>query len=176
MKNLPIHHSRAATRALPLLAAIAVIGMAGAAKAAVVINATFALNAGIYTYSYSVTNTGSPADLTVIDIPIGEGVAVANLTSPTGFGIISDGAPVNAVTFFEDNDFFTPQTFGEDSTVEFFTYQSASGPMEVMFTAQDANGDTFTGRTLSAVPEPSGLLLLAASLIPLIAARRRGRC
>lgn len=141
--------------------------------AAVSVVPTVAFAGGVYTYSYTVNNTGTPYDLAIIDVPIGSSVVVTGATAPTGFVITSDGPPINLVSFLEDNDFSTPQTFAPGSSVKFFTYQSTSGPGTVIFSALDANGDNYTGTTLSAVPEPSGLLLLGFSALPLLAARRR---
>jgi P pilus assembly chaperone PapD len=169
MKAIPSIPIRLASRAL-LLAGMAISAVA-TAQAAVVITGTATLNAGIYTYSYSVTNSGS-TELTIIDIPIGESVTVSNESAPTGFTAISDGPPVNLVSFFPDSG-FASGTFAPGSTVEFFTYQSTSAPFMVTFNAQDVNGDVFSGQTISAVPEPSGLMLIAASAVPLLAARRR---
>lgn len=169
MKATPSNPIRLVSRAL-LLAGMAISGLV-TAQAAVVITGTATLNAGVYTYSYSVTNGGS-TELTIIDIPIGESVLVSNETAPTGFTTISDGPPVNLVSFFPDSG-FSSGTFAPGSTVAFFTYQSTSAPTLVTFSAQDVNGDMFTGQTISAVPEPSGLMLLAASAVPLLASRRR---
>lgn len=157
----------------PALAGFALIVSFGSVHAAVTVNSSVVLNAGIYTYSYTVSNIGTTFDLAVVDIPVGSGVAINNLTSPTGFGAIFDGAPINLVSFFEDSDAATPQTFAPNSVSGTFSYQSNVGPSVVTFSALDSNGTTFTGSTQSAVPEPSAMLLLGTAVIPLLITRKR---
>jgi hypothetical protein len=170
MKINPPSHLRRALRAIPLLTICSIFALSGAAHAAVSVLGTVNLAGGVYTYSYSVTNSGSPDDLTFIDIPVGASFLITNLTAPTGFGIFTD---LNLVTFYEDADPATPQTFAPNSTVQFFTYDSTAAPFAVTYTANDSQGNTFTGQTIAAVPEPSGLLLIAASALPMLAVRRR---
>lgn len=170
MKINPPSHPRRALRAIPLLTICSVFALGGAAHAAVSIVGTFSLTGGVYTYSYSVTNSGSPDDLTFIDIPVGSSFLITNLTAPTGFGILTD---LNLVTFYEDADLGTPQTFAPNSTVQFFTYDSTGVPFAVTYTANDSQGNSFTGQTIAAIPEPSGLLLIAAAALPMLAIRRR---
>lgn len=177
MKNTLLNHkSRTTSRALPLLAAIAAFGLGGASQAAVTVNGGSSLSGGTYTYTYSVTNSlldgnGDPSnELLFVDVPFGAGVVVFNLTAPVGFQIFDSG--LNSVTFAPDNS-FTPGTFAPGSTNGDFSFQSTAVPSSVTFSATDAFGDTLTGQTISAVPEPSGLMLLAASALPLIAIRRR---
>ena len=163
---------------LPLLAAFALLGSAGLSHAAVTItsNVTFNATLSSYTYSYTVSNSGTGVDLAVIDIPIGPTVILTDLTAPSGFGIISDGDPVSLVSFFEDNNPGTLQTFGPDTSVTGFSFVSTAAPSLVTFSAMDANGDTFTGTTQSAVitvPEPSPLLLLGMTALPLALIRCR---
>jgi hypothetical protein len=147
------------------------------AKGAVVVTSgvSFDIPSSTYTYTYSVTNANPDFDIATLDIPIGEGVTVVNPTSPTGFGIISDGDPVNLVTFYEDTDPGTTDTFAPGTTRGFFSYQSTSAPGTVTFSALDANGDTYTGTALSAVPEPAAPLMVLAAALPLLASRRRNR-
>lgn len=144
-----------------------------AARSAVTINSTVDFLAGVYTYIYSISNLGTTSDLTVVNIPVGMAVSADNLMTPVGFGAIYDGGAVNQVSFFEDADPGTSATFAPDSTTGFFSYTSTFGPGLVTFDAQDAEGNTFTGVTQSAVPEPSSLLLLATAAVPLLASRRR---
>ncbi len=167
MKATPSLRNRALPSRLPVIVAV-LLAACGSTQAAVTIASNVTSAGGVFTYSYSVTNSGS-MDLAFIDIPIGQSL-VTNLTAPTGFGIFADSG---LVSFFEDADFFTPQTFAPNSTVQFFTYDSLVAPVSVTFSAQDTNGDVFTGTTQSAVPEPSSLLLIAASALPLLATRRR---
>lgn len=168
MKSTPSIRNRVIPRRLTVLATI-LLTAGGCAQAAVSIASSVTSAGGVFTYSYSVTNSGTLADLTVIDIPIGQSL-ITNLTAPTGFGIFADSG---LVTFFEDADFFTTQTFAPNSTVQFFTYDSLIAPVPVTFSAQDTDGEIFTGTTQAAVPEPSGLMLLAASALPLLAIRTR---
>ena len=173
MKN---HHSPPGLchfRRLPLLTGIAVIITTACARSAVTINSTVDFLAGVYTYTYSISNFGTTLDLTVVNIPVGMAVPANNLMTPVGFNAIYDGGAINQVSFFEDTDPSTTAKFAPDSTTGFFSFTSNFGPGLVTFDAQDADGNTFTGVTQSAVPEPSSLLLLAAAAIPLMASRRR---
>lgn len=158
---------------LPAVAGLITLLAAGASSAAVTVNGSFSFANGVYSYSYTVSNFGTSADLAIVDIPVGSGVSITNLVAPTGFGILFDAEPVNLVSFFEDSDFNTTQTFGPDSTSGTFSFDSTSGPAPVSFSALDANGDTFTGVTISAVPEPSSLILFGSAAIPLLISRRR---
>lgn len=172
MKYIPTnHHGPTAFRAFPILAAIAFVGLGASARAAVTVVGTTTFNSGLYTYSYSVTNTGTEFDLIEIDIPMGANVAVSNGTAPSMFQIVTDAPPY--VSFLGGSDPFNPGTFSPGSTVAFFTYDSPTAPSPVTFLAQDANGENYTGQTIGAVPEPSGMMLLAASAFSLIGIRKR---
>lgn len=163
-------------RTLPHLAAFAALLTAGQVQAAVTITSTVSQSGGLYTYSYSVTNSLDATDaLAYINLNIGQGVAVTNATAPAGFQITADGDPINLVTFLEGDPFIdpTPGTFDPGSTVEFFTYQSTSGPGLLSYEAVDASFVSYTGTVQSAVPEPSGMMLAALSALPLIVIRRR---
>lgn len=168
-------YSLKSRRALTALLPLAMLMAGATAKAAVVILADVQFDAGssLYTYSYTVTNTGLDFDIASIDIPTGTGVSVTNPTAPNGFFIVVDGDPVNLVSFLEDFDSGTTDTFSPGSTRGNFTYQSATAPLTVTFTALDANGDSYTGTTLSAVPETTAPLLTLAAALPLLARRRR---
>lgn len=160
-------------RALQKLTALAVLLTCVALEAAVTVNSNVTSSGGIFTYSYTVSNFGTTSDLAIVDIPVGEGVSVTNLLAPAGFGAIFDGSPINLVSLFEDENPGTPQTFAPNSTSAAFSFDSVFGPGLVTFSAIDANGDTFTGTTQSAVPEPSSLMLVGAVGIPLLSTRRR---
>lgn len=167
MKTHTLHAMRPALTGIVLLVSI------GAAGGAITITNNVTQNAGIFTYTYTVTNFGTTFDLALVEIPIGVGVSISNLTAPTGFAAITDGAPVNSVTFFEDTDGSTLQTFAPGSSQGVFSYTSSFGPAPVTASALDANGDTYTTTTFSPVPEPSSLLLFGAAAVPWIISRRR---
>ena len=160
-------------RALQKLTGLAVLLTSVGLKAAVTVNSNVISSGGVFTYSYTVSNFSTTSDLAIVDIPVGEGVSVTNLIAAAGFGAIFDGSPINLVSLFEDEDPGTPQTFAPNSVSAAFSYDSVFGPGLVTFSAIDANGDTFTGTTQSAVPEPSSLILVGAVATPLLATRRR---
>ena len=157
----------------PALTGLVLLFSIGAACGAITITNNVTQNAGIFTYTYTITNFGTTFDLAIVEIPIGTGVSISNLTAPTGFAVITDGAPVNSVTFFEDTESSTLQTFAPGSSQGVFSYTSTFGPAPVTASALDVNGDTYTTTTLSPVPEPSSLLLLGTAVVPLIVSRRR---
>lgn len=158
---------------LPVITGLAFVTLTQNSRAAVTVNSNVSLSSGVYTYSYSVTNSGTIFDLATIDIPFAAGAVIGNLSAPTGFGIISDGVPVNLISLFEDSDVSTLATFAPNTTIETFSFQSSTPPSLVTFSALDVNGDTYTGTTQSAVPEPSSLLFLASTVLPILASRRR---
>jgi len=170
-----IHPPRLRRRLSGLLLPIALLLAGASAHAAVIVAGTATLDAGsgVYTYSYTVTNTNSTFDIAEIDIPIGASAVITNATAPTGFDIISDGDPINLVSFLEDFDPGTTTTFSPGSTSGIFSYQSTTAPLTVTFSALDANGDTYTGSTIAAVPEASAPLATMAAVLPLLVSRRR---
>lgn len=114
---------------------------------------------GSFTYSYSVINA-APFTLAIVDVPASSSSALFNLTAPTGFGISFDPG-VGIVSFFEDNNPATPQTFAAGSTVGGFSFSSVAGPASVTFDSLDVNGNTYTGPTTSAgAPEPATVVAL----------------
>ena len=143
------------------------------AQVAVPSSVNFDIGTGIYTYSYSVTNNGPTFDLAIINVPVGAGSNPMNLISPSGFGISFDPG-VGIVSFFEDADPGTLPTFAPATTKGVFTFTSPRAPIAVTFDALDAGGNSFTGTTMSPVPEPGILSLLGATLLaPAFFARRR---
>ncbi|MGL4401768.1 MAG: PEP-CTERM sorting domain-containing protein [Luteolibacter sp.] len=142
-------------------------------QAAVTINSTFNLDSGtnLYTYSYSVENTG-PSDLALISIPTSPAANISGASAPTGFSVIFDSFQ-GFLSFVEDSDLFTDQTFAVGSIISPFQVTSALAPGTVTFTAFDIEGSEFTGSVVAPVPEPSSLLLVGLALLPVSARRRR---
>ncbi len=139
---------------------VLIVGVRAQAQVVVPSNVNFSMGTGLYTYSYSVTNNGPTFDLAIVNVPVALGSDLMNLTAPTGFGISFDPG-VSIVSFFEDSDPLTIPTFSPGTTNGFFTYTSTYAPDTVIFDALDANGDTFTGPTLSpTVPEPGTFSLI----------------
>jgi hypothetical protein len=139
-----------------------------AAQVAVQPTITFNTSTGMFTYSYSVVNNTSNT-LAIISFgtsPAGP-TTVQNLTSPMGFGASYDTGN-GFVSFFEDTNPGTPQTFAPGSTVSPFVFTSPFAPGPRTFQALDVNGNTFTGTTQAPIPEPSVVSLLAAA-IPAVA-------
>ena len=158
---------------LPVVTGLALAASTGIARSAVTISSDVSFSSGIYTYSYNITNFGTVFDIATIDLPIAPGVVITNLSAPAGFGIISDQVPVSLVSLFEDSDPSTTASFAPNSTIGTFSFQSSTPPSLVTFSALDVNGDTYTGLTQSAVPEPSSMLFLASTLLPILASRSR---
>jgi len=168
----------------------------GAARAQVDLTSTVVFNAGLslFTYTYSVTknipvlppdpldpltvpNTLALVDLSVPALP--DAVLVDPATFPTGFQIVFDSG-LGLVSFLEDLDPATPQTFAPGTTVPGFTFNSRFGPGNTSFTALVLPaGNTISGSTQGpggVIPEPGTLTLLGIALSPgLLAARRRFR-
>ena len=139
------------------------------AHAQVVVPSTVNFNSGtgLYNYAYSVTNNGPAFDLAILNVPVAPASNLLSLLAPTGFGISFDPG-VGIVSFFEDSDPGTTQTFLPGSTNGLFTFSSAFAPGAVTFDALDANGDTYTGTTqapITAVPEPGTFLLLGLGVL-----------
>ena len=158
-----------------LIARCLLLGVASVlnSQAAVTINSTFNLDSGtnLYTYSYSVENTG-PSDLALISIPAIPAANISGASAPTGFSVIFDSFQ-GFVSFVEDGDLFTDQTFAGGSIISPFQVTSALAPGTVTFTAFDIEGSEFTGSVVAPVPEPSSLLLVGLALLPVSARRRR---
>ncbi len=159
---------------IALATALSAIACHSYAQVAVPGSVNFDIGTGNYTYAYSVVNTGPAFDLAIINVPVLPGSALMNLVSPSGFQISFDPG-VGIVSFLEDADPGTLPTFAPAATIGLFTFTSAVGPGTVTFDALDADGNSFTGTTLSpAVPEPgTAALLCMASLLPALFSRRR---
>jgi len=144
-------------------------------RAQVVVTATvtFDVTLSIFSYSYAVTNNGS-LDLAIVTfagLPANPGT-VMNLSAPTGFGATYDSG-LGLISFFEDADPATPQTFAPGSTTAPFTFTSFSGPGAAQFEALDANGNSFTGPTVAPIPEPSTVSIFALSALLIFGASYR---
>ena len=152
-----------------LLAATSVLS----SQAAVTLNSSFNLDAGtnLYTYSYSVENVG-PQDLALVSIPTSPAANVIGASAPTGFSLTFDSFQ-GFISFTEDSDLFTDQSFAVGSTISPFQFTSALAPGTVTFTAFDVEGNEFTGTAVAPIPEPSSLLLVGLALLPVSARRRR---
>jgi hypothetical protein len=159
----------------------------GTARANVTVNGmvTFNSTLALYTYSYSVTNNlADPLALVNIAV-LPDPTAVLNPMAPTGFLTIFDPGPfdgVGLVSFLEDADPETPQSFAPGTTVSGFSFQSRFGPNPTPYTHVNANsgvevvGGTTVGPA-AVIPEP-GTLLLGLSAAPgllLLPLRRRCR-
>ena len=119
-------------------------------------NIDFNAGTGIYTYSYGVLNKGPTFDLAIVNLNIATTSNLMNHSAPTGFGISYDSG-LGIVSFYEDADPATPQTFAPGSTTAPFTFTSAFGPVPIGFDALDAGGNAFTGLGLSAAPDSSAV-------------------
>ena len=165
-------HLTGPARLLALCAGL--LTLSDASRAAVVLNGNAVFNAGTsnYTYTYSVTNTGSTEDLAIVSVPVFSPLGITNIFAAPGFSLTYDqiGGWVN---FIEDGSILTPETFAPGSTVGNFSYNSATGPGPVNFLAYDASGTEFTGPTVAPVPEPAGALLCGLAGAATLTRRRR---
>ena len=148
------------------------------AQVSVTPTVTFNATLSLFSYSYAVTNSGT-LDLAIVTLPVNPSSALTSLSAPTGFGITFDPG-LGLVSFFEDNNSATPQTFAPGSTVGLFAYNSRFAPGPVTFSALNITGSDFTGPTLAAVGGPaqvpdaaSSFLLLMGGALPLLIFRRR---
>lgn len=153
---------------------LALAGGSLTARAQVAVTPVVVPVAGGFNYSYSVMD-GAPFTLAIVNVPASKTSALFNLTAPAGFGISFDPG-VGIVSFFEDNDQNTPQTFASGSTVNGFSFSSAVAPAVVTFDSLDENGNSYTGTTTSAAaPEPATFVSLGLGfgLAAFAAVRRR---
>ncbi len=162
------HHTKHLTLALALL-----LGITASTQAAVVLssNVSFDSTTSLYSYSYSITNN-EPLDLILVTIPASNLSAVTDISPATGFSLTYDRVG-QVLSFFEDNDIFTEQTFAPGSTVTPFTFSSPLAPQTVAFTAFDVSGNEFSGTTVAPIPETSTTLLGGFALTTSLLRRRR---
>ncbi len=178
MKKLhPHNHSPLRVLTISVVTAIFTAAVA-CAQVSVPSTVNFDSGTSLYTYSYSVANDGPNFDLAIVNVPVGSGSNLMNLTSPSGFSISFDPG-VGIVSFLEDSDAGTLPTFSPGSKRGLFTFTSPLAPASVTFDALDAGGDSFTGTTIAptvVVPEPGTLSLLGATILaPALLSRRRRR-
>ncbi|MEP6821600.1 MAG: hypothetical protein ABI946_04545 [Chthoniobacterales bacterium] len=143
--------------------------------AQVLVTPTVTFNGSVYTYSYSVMN-GSPNTLAIVSFGAmpAASFTVQNLTAPMGFLATYDSGN-GFVSFLEDNNPATLQTFAPGSTVSAFTFTSTLAPGATTFEALDIFGNTYTGVTVAPVPEPGvvALCFLALPVFVVLFQRRR---
>jgi len=155
-------------------AGAAALGL-GSAKAQVSVlgSANFDIGTGIYTYSYAVFN-GGLFELALVDVEVATASALMSLTAPTGFDISYDPG-LGIVSFFEDTEESTLQTFSPSSFNGLFSFTSLLAPDAAPFEALDVTGETYSGTTLAPlVPEPGSVALLSLALLaPAALSRRR---
>ena len=136
--------------------ALALAGLSLTASAQVDLNTNinFNVGTGTYSYSYAVLNQGPTFDLAIVNLNIATTSNPLAQTAPPGFTSLFDPG-VGIVSFLEDGNPITPQTFSPGSTTAPFTFTSTLAPVPILFDALDANGTSFTGFTLSAAPDSS---------------------
>jgi hypothetical protein len=130
------------------------------------------LGGGVFSYSYSVTNTEAEAlsIVSITDSPLGDPLIQATLDAPLGFAAIYDDG-LGIVDFIEDSSAFEPFT-----TVSPFTFQSLSGPASFFtsFEAFTVTGNSISGDVVNRlVPEPSSALFASLGICAFFVFRRR---
>ena len=138
---------------------LALLALGSTASSQVIVSPTVSSSGGIFTYSYSVTNNGL-FDLAIVNVPVTTAGNLMSLIAPTGFGISFDPG-VGIVSFFEDADPLTLQTFSPGSTRGLFMFTSTLRPGAATFDALDIGANTFTGATLA----PGGVVTPPAPII-----------
>ena len=146
---------RTANKSFALACLGSILGCQAHAQLDLNSNIDFNAGTGIYTYSYGVLNKG-PADLAIVNLNIATTSNLMNHSAPTGFGITYDPG-VGIVSFYEDADLATAQTFAPGSTTAPFTFTSTLAPVPIGFDALDADGNAFTGFGLSAAPDSAAV-------------------
>ncbi len=141
---------------------------------------TVSTDGTLFNYFY-VVNYTSPdngmTDLADVEFQVAPNAQLTNLAASTGFFTAYDSGN-GFVTFLEDNNPATPQTFSNTSAT--FSFSSPLGPTVVPYDGMDGvttyNG-TLLAPGLAAAPEPGTLVSLAAGVLGLgllaVRARRR---
>jgi uncharacterized protein (DUF2141 family) len=141
---------------------------------------TVSADQSLFNYFYIVNYTSPDAgvtDLADVEFQVAPNTQITNLGASTGFFTAYD--PGNGfVTFLEDSNPATPQTFSNTSAT--FSFSSPLGPTVVPYDGMDGvttyNG-TLLAPGLAAAPEPSALVSLTAGafVLGLCAVRARRR-
>jgi hypothetical protein len=155
---------------------LALLCLTATAHTQVTITPSVSFSNGLYTYSYDVVNnTAETLAITSFEVPALPG-AISSLTAPTGFDISFDSG-LGLVSFFEDTDPSTLDSFAPGSTVSGFMFSSFYAPGVSDFEALDVNGVSYLGTTRApVVPEPGTIALLGGMMGGgLLALRRRRR-
>jgi hypothetical protein len=154
-------------RLLRIAAVLCAVLIPGIVRAQVSVTPTVMFDGTLYHYDYSVANL-TAFDLAVVSIAVAsQPDAVMNPTPPPGF-LISFDAGVGLVSFLEDADPATTETFAAGTAVSGFRFDSVFPALPTTFEALDLAGNTFSGSTLGpvgpggVVPEPGANALLAA--------------
>lgn len=167
-------------RFAPYLSAVLILNTA---RAQVSVTPTVTSDATAFHYDYAVANL-TASDLAVITLTVAPVPhAVLNLTAPNGF-IASFDTGVGLLSFLEDADPATLQTFAPGTTVSGFRFDSVLPPVPTTFEALNLAGGFSTGPTLgpadpgAVIPEPGTLALLGTAALPFLLGRRRNayRC
>lgn len=157
-----------------LLGLISLIAAPNAHAQVSVSGSFFSIGGGLFQYEVDVTN-GTSLILDLIDLDLSD-VQSAPLTAPTGFTTVYDSG-LNLLTFAEDADPVTPQSFAPGTTVGLFRFQRAGTPVTTAsFTALDRENNFTPGTatfTQSVAPEPGTLGLLAIGATGFLVRRRR---
>ena len=130
---------------------------------ALLVEATVDDVGGVFHYAFTVTNN-DPDDyaiVSLVDAPIGDPLIAASLTPPVGFLAIYDSG-AGFVDFLEDT-----QLFASGTVVGVFTFDSLFD-LSLHFQSFEAlttQGTRVSGTvTITSVPEPAGLALIALGL------------
>jgi hypothetical protein len=162
-------------RSTALLLGLVSLIAAPAAHAQVSVSGNFfSIGGGLFQYEVNVTNN-TAITLDLIDLDLSD-VQPAPLTGPTGFTTVYDSG-LSLLTFAEDADPVTPQSFAPGSTVGLFRFQRTGAPVTTAtFTALDRENNFTPGTATfaqTAAPEPGTLGLMIFGAAAFMVRRRR---